>query len=125
MITLNYPIKPVKKEQDNHFYLIHNFMNTLPCPTCKNEIQKLVNDNDLQLSLESRNTFIKYFWNIHNKVNKRLNKRPLSFKNFNKLYNSNVSFNLFKLIKSNKLKNIAIIILLVVIVILGILLIRK
>ena len=98
MITLHYPTNPTKKVRDNNFYLVKNFMNTLPCPACKNEIKKLVLDKNLQISLESRDQFVRYFWNIHNKVNAKLNKAQITFSHFNKLYSSNASFNVFKLI---------------------------
>ena len=125
MITLNYPNKPTKKERDKHFFMVRNFIDTLPCPTCRNEINNIINDNNLRNSLGSKEKFMKYFWNIHNKVNKRLNKPQLSLKKFKKLYSSQTSFSVFKLIKSNKLKNIVIVILLLIISILGSLLLKK
>ena len=125
MITLNYPNKPTKKERDKHFFMVRNFIDTLPCPTCRNEMNNIINDNNLRNSLGSKEKFMKYFWNIHNKVNKRLNKPQLSLKKFKKLYSSQTSFSVFKLIKSNKLKNIVIVILLLIISILGSLLLKK
>ena len=125
MITLNYPNKPTKKERDKHFFMVRNFIDTLPCPTCRNEINNIINDNNLRNSLGSKEKFMKYFWNIHNQVNKRLNKPQLSLKKFKKLYSSQTSFSVFKLIKSNKLKNIVIVILLLIISILGSLLLKK
>ena len=125
MITLNYPNKPTKKERDKHFFMVRNFIDTLPCPTCRNEINNIINDNNLRNSLGSKEKFMKYFWNIHNQVNKRLNKPQLSLKKFKKLYSSQTSFSVFKLIKSNKLKNIIIVILLLIISILGSLLLKK
>jgi hypothetical protein len=125
MITLNYPNKPTKKERDKHFFMVRNFIDTLPCPTCRNEMNNIINDNNLRNSLGSKEKFMKYFWNIHNQVNKRLNKPQLSLKKFKKLYSSQTSFSVFKLIKSNKLKNIVIVILLLIISILGGLLLKK
>tara|TARA_B110000971_G_scaffold196284_1_gene211303 strand:+ start:413 stop:790 length:378 start_codon:yes stop_codon:yes gene_type:complete len=125
MITLNYPNKPTKKERDKHFFMVRNFIDTLPCPTCRNEMNNIINDNNLRNSLGSKEKFMKYFWNIHNQVNKRLNKPQLSLKKFKKLYSSQTSFSVFKLIKSNKLKNIVIVILLLIISILGSLLLKK
>uniref|UniRef100_A0A6C0B5B5 thiol oxidase n=1 Tax=viral metagenome TaxID=1070528 RepID=A0A6C0B5B5_9ZZZZ len=119
MITLHYPIKPSKKEKDLYFNLIWNFINTLPCPTCKKEVTKLITNNNLQKSLESRETVVKYFWSIHNQVNIRLKKHPLSFRNFKNLYKSGTSFNLFSVRKSNKIKNIIIIVLVIIILFLG------
>ena len=125
MVSLHYSNHPTKQEMDNNFNLVQNFMNTLPCDKCKKEIKKLVTNKDLQLSLENRDKFVKYFWNIHNSVNKRLNKRRISLKEFYKLYESKKSLNLFKLIKSNKLKNIVITILLIIVLILCILLYKR
>ena len=88
MVSLHYSNHPTKQEMDNNFNLVQNFMNTLPCDKCKKEIKKLVTNKDLQLSLENRDKFVKYFWNIHNSVNKRLNKRRISLKEFYKLYES-------------------------------------
>jgi len=122
MITLNYPNKPTKKERDKHFFMVRNFIDTLPCPTCRNEINNIINDNNLRNSLGSKEKFMKYFWNIHNQVNQRLNKPQLSLTKFNKLYSSKTSF---RVIKSNKLKNIVIAILLLIISILGGLLLKK
>ena len=120
MVTLHYPNKPSKKEKDLYFNLILNFINTLPCPTCKKEVNKLITNNNLQKSLESRETFVKYFWSIHNQVNIRLKKQPLSFRNFKTLYMSGTSFNLFYVNKSNKIKNILITILVTILLFLGV-----
>lgn len=116
MITLKYPTNPTKKERETHYYLIHNFMQTLPCNTCQKEIKKLITNKELQLVLENRTKFVEYLWSIHNKVNKRLNKKEISFNKFKSLYKFNYSSNLFKIFKYSHIKT-AIICLLIVIII--------
>lgn len=124
MITLNYPNKPNTTDKNKHFLLVNNFMNTLPCPTCKNEIKNIINDNDLRNSLVNKDKFMEYLWDIHNQVNKKLHKPLLSLKKFKNLYSYQTSFNIFKLMKYNKLKNIVIVILLLTILILSGMLIK-
>tara|TARA_B110000971_G_C19968536_1_gene481422 strand:+ start:283 stop:705 length:423 start_codon:yes stop_codon:yes gene_type:complete len=116
LITIYYPDKPTYREKKIYLNLVHNFIETLPCPTCKKEIKNLIDDYELKKNLENKELFSTYMFNIHNKVNKKLRKKIISYKRFEELYKFGYFSNLFKSIKYHKIKNIIIFVLIIIIV---------
>mgnify|MGYP006081118651 CR=1 FL=1 len=114
MITNEYPDNPNDNEINNHYELIQKFMDTIPCPICKRDIRRLINNHKLKAALKSRNTFMKYFWNIHNLVNKKLYKPILSFNKFKLLYKSSYR-NAYWVRNKGAIKNLIICILIIII----------
>jgi len=121
MITKQYPDKPALKDKTNYFNLVKSFISTIPCSSCNEHTQKIVNDEDLKTSLDKKEDFEKYIWNLHNQVNRKLNKKTLDITHFHKIYNrilnKTYNSNLIKLIKFNRLKNYVIIILFIGVII--------
>ena len=115
MITLQYPENPSRQDKNTYLNLINNFISTLPCPLCREDIKKYITERELLYNLQNKELFVKYIWNVHNKVNEKLQKPILNFKDFIGIYQLNDFSNLFKAVKYNKIKNIFIIILLLVI----------
>ena len=115
MVSLKYPDNPSMKDIKTHLDLVKNFMNTLPCSKCRQDIRNFININDLQKNLKNKETFSKYIWELHNKVNRKISKREISFKEFTNLYSLKYSSNLFNVIRYNKIMRVVIIILLLVI----------
>ena len=128
MVTKKYPDKPSHKEKKYYFNTIQSFINTIPCSTCNEHTDKIINDADLKTALDNKVDFEKYIWDIHNQVNKRLNKKIMKFDTFNKTYNKildkTYSSNLIKLIKANYFKNSIIVVLFIFLIITKIILIH-
>jgi hypothetical protein len=75
-ISFNYPVKPSKKEMIKYMEFILNLKYVLPCGKCRKNLEK--NFSILPLKMEdmaSREKFSKYIYNLHEVVNKMLNKK--------------------------------------------------
>jgi len=125
MISLKYPHRPSRNDIKNHLGLINFFMETIPCPICRKDIKNLVSQKKLSIALKDKKSLVKYFWDIHNKVNYKLGKPILKFEKFKAIYKLKSFSNLFKAVKYNKLKNILILILISIIIFLVFLAVRK
>lgn len=105
-LTIAYPDKPTREDIENHKNFINLLPKILPCSICKNHIEKNLEDIDFELILSSKNSYMNFMWDLHNKVNS-LNKRPnISFNDFLSLYKNiieNGSFNPFILYKKSKI----------------------
>ncbi len=124
-VSLEYPDKPTSNDVKNHLNLINSFMETIPCPRCRQDIKNMISQKKLYTALKNRNSLSEYLWDIHNKVNYKLGKPIIKFETFKSQYKLKSFSNLFKAIKYNKIKNICILFLIFVIIVLVILIVRK
>ena len=80
-ISFNYPNKPTLQDKKYYKQLILNLQHTLPCKYCRINLKN--NLKVLPLSpcfLKDRTNFSRYVYNLHELVNKMLNKKSgLSF----------------------------------------------
>lgn len=75
-ISFNYPVKPTKEDKEYYKSHILNLQNVLPCKYCRMNLKK--NFKKLPLTnadMESRDTFSRYIYNLHEVVNKMLKKK--------------------------------------------------
>ena len=75
VVSFNYPLNPTNLQKKYYKQMILNLQNTLPCKYCrinlKNNFKKYpLND----FIFENRNNFSRYIFNLHEIVNKLLNK---------------------------------------------------
>ena len=75
-ISFNYPYSPTQKEKKYYKDFILSFQNILPCGKCRinliNNFKKLPLEN---YHMETRETFSKYIFNLHEIVNEMLGKK--------------------------------------------------
>ena len=74
-MSFNYPVNPTKEDKHNYRSHILNLQNVLPCKYCRMNLKK--NFKKLPLTyadMESRDTFSRYIYNLHEVVNKMLGK---------------------------------------------------
>mgnify|MGYP005677495805 FL=1 len=75
-IAINYPDSPINETKNNYKNFIKSFIEIIPCNVCKRGIKKIMRQNPLTLKvLGSRESFVCWMNNIHNKVNKKLGKK--------------------------------------------------
>ena len=90
-ITLNYPDKPNEKDKDNYKIFFDSLQNILPCEKCK--IHYSENIKKYPIDLESKESLVKWLFNLHNEVNKLNNKGIFNYNDFinkySNLYNEN------------------------------------
>ena len=74
-ISFNYPVKPTLEEKKQYRNYVISLQNILPCGACRKNLK--MNFKKLPLSMkymESRDSFSRYIYNLHELVNKMLKK---------------------------------------------------
>jgi hypothetical protein len=75
-ISFNYPVYPTKEDKYNYMKFIKSLKNILPCGKCRKNLTKNFEKLPLYMNhMESRETFSKYIYNLHEIVNKMLCKK--------------------------------------------------
>lgn len=75
-MSFNYPIQPTKEEKIHYMNFVKSLENILPCKYCRINFKK--NLKALPITMESMNsrfTFSKYIFDLHELINKMLNKK--------------------------------------------------
>ena len=79
--TFGYPHEPNDLDKQTYKLFYETFMKVLPCDKCSINSQK-ISLEDLTEGLESRAALVKWGFNFHNKVNKKINTDLLKFETF-------------------------------------------
>ena len=76
LMSFNYPLKPSKEDKKNYRKFILDLQYVLPCKYCRINLQNNFKTLPLTMKdMENRETFSKYVYNLHELVNKMLNKK--------------------------------------------------
>jgi hypothetical protein len=75
-VSFNYPIEPTQEDKDHYRDFIMSLRHILPCGICRNNLKKNMKKLPLTAKdLESRESFSRYIFNLHELVNKMLHKK--------------------------------------------------
>jgi hypothetical protein len=75
-ISFNYPITPTSRDKKYYRQQILNLQHTLPCRYCRDNLKKNLAEMPLkECHLISRDTFSRYLYALHEKVNNMLGKK--------------------------------------------------
>ena len=75
-ISFNYPVKPTKEDKKNYKRFILLLKHVLPCKYCRMNFKKNLKSLPLnQKALKNRNTFSMWMYEMHEHINKMLNKK--------------------------------------------------
>lgn len=75
-ISFNYPIHPTTKDKKHYRNFIISLRNILPCSYCRINITENFKQYPLTMAcMKNRNTFSRYVYNLHELINKMLNKK--------------------------------------------------
>jgi len=87
-ISFNYPVKPNCDEKRQYRDFVLNFQSVLPCGKCRENLKKNFKRLPfLWKHMESRHTFSKYIYDLHEIVNKMLHKKSgLSYQDVRERY---------------------------------------
>ena len=99
-IALAYPENPSTKEKENYKNFFMNLQNVLPCQNCSEHYGKNLQKYSLDQALNNSQSLFRWTVDIHNEVNKDLNKKIYSYEEAFKLYNeTTIDYNdlLFKI----------------------------
>ena len=75
-MSFNYPVKPTSKDKKHYRDFIINLQYTLPCKYCRMNLTNNFKKKPLKMcDMASRDTFSRYIYELHETVNKMLNKK--------------------------------------------------
>lgn len=89
-ISFNYPANPSELEKEKYKEFVLSLQNVLPCGKCRLNLKKNFKKCPLnESSLESRDSFSRYIYNLHETVNTMLNKKSgLTYNDVRDMYES-------------------------------------
>ena len=74
-MSFNYPVEPNKEQKKHYRDFVLNLKNVLPCKHCRINLANNFKKKPLQMcDMKSRETFSRYIYELHETVNKMLNK---------------------------------------------------
>jgi len=82
--AFGYPDNPNSTDKSAYKTFYIHFMKILPCDKCSVSSQETIDVSLLEKALESRESLIRWSYNFHDKVNKKLNKTSPGFETFKK-----------------------------------------
>ena len=87
-MSFNYPVKPTQKDKKNYKKFYKQLHHVLPCGKCRQNFKKNLKKKPLTLkNLKNRETFSRWVFDIHELINKMLNKRSnLTYKQIRTRY---------------------------------------
>lgn len=75
-MSFNYPVVPTNEDKKHYKDFIYNLRNVLPCKYCRMNLTNNLKQKPLkQCHMQSRATFSKYIYELHEIVNKMLKKK--------------------------------------------------
>ena len=85
-IALNYPDNPSYEQKRIHEDFFNNLVFLIPCEKCRVHYRQHINNNPIVNHLTNSDTLFRYTIEIHNEVNKTLNKRLYTYDEVVKKY---------------------------------------
>jgi hypothetical protein len=104
-ISICYPLRPNSITKKKYYEFIQNIPMFIPIESIATYFSKLLDEYPITPYLDTRDSFIRWMWFIHNKVNQKLEKPKISLSQFYELYYENYKPKDVKYKEFNKLKN--------------------
>ena len=103
-IAISYPLNPNDVTKKKYYDFVQNIPMFIPVEEIATYFSKLLNEYPVQPYLDSRESFIKWFWFIHNKVNEKLEKPVITLNEFYSKYYEQYKSTNEKLLQYYKIK---------------------
>jgi hypothetical protein len=81
-ISMSYPIYPNAVTKKKYYDFVQNIPLFLPVESIAGDFSKLLDKYPVQPYLDDRESFIRWVWFIHNKINKKLEKPQITLNDF-------------------------------------------
>ena len=81
-IAMCYPNHPNAVTKKKYYEFIQNIPMFIPVETMANDFSKLLDEYPITPYLDDRESFIRWVWFIHNKINEKLEKPKISLNDF-------------------------------------------
>lgn len=76
IMSFNYPVNPTAKNKKHYKDFVYNLVNILPCKYCRINLNNNLKKKPILMGhMASRETFSRYIYELHELVNKMLNKK--------------------------------------------------
>jgi hypothetical protein len=76
IMSFNYPNNPTQEQKNHYKDFIYNLRFVLPCKYCRINLMNNLKEHPITNDdLKNRETFSRYIYNLHNTINKMLNKK--------------------------------------------------
>ena len=87
-MSFNYPVNPSPSEKQHYRAYIYSLRYVLPCGKCRANLHKNLKKLPLKMKhMQSRDTFSRYIYDLHELINKMLNKKSnLTFEEVRNTY---------------------------------------
>ena len=85
-VALGYPEHPTETDKTNYKNFYQSLGHILPCQGCANHYKETVETHPIEGNLRTRDDLLRWTFEIHNKVNSRLDKPELSYEEALVLY---------------------------------------
>lgn len=85
-IALNFPENPSYEQKRTHEDFFNSLVYLIPCDKCRVHYRQHINNNPVVNHLKDSDTLFRYTIELHNEVNKSLNKRVYSYDEVVKFY---------------------------------------
>lgn len=85
-ISLGYPDNPTESDKRNYKNFYYSLQDILPCEKCALNYQQNISEHPIDNFLVNKDTLMRWVIDIHNKVNKELNKNELNYEEATNLY---------------------------------------
>ena len=90
-ISFNYPINPTQQQKEDYYNFVHYLGKVLPCGVCRNNLPRNLKAANWDWDkLKNRETFSKFIYNLHQKINLSTGKKlyPKSYEEVRDIYES-------------------------------------
>ena len=81
-IAMSYPIHPNAVTKKKYYDFVQNIPLFIPVESMAGEFSKLLDQYPVQPYLDNKESFIRWMWFIHNKINKKLEKPQIYLNDF-------------------------------------------
>jgi len=81
-IAMSYPVHPNAVTKKKYYEFVQNIPLFIPVESMAGEFSKLLDKYPVQPYLDNKESFIRWMWFIHNKINKKLEKPQISLNDF-------------------------------------------
>lgn len=85
-ISMTYPHQPNAVTKKKYYEFIQNLPLFIPVETMSGEFSKLIDQYPVTPYLDNRESFIRWVWFIHNKINQKLEKPTITLSEFHVKY---------------------------------------
>ena len=104
-ISICYPLRPNSITKKKYYEFIQNIPMFIPVESIATYFSKLLDEYPITPYLDTRDSFIRWVWFIHNKINQKLEKPKISLSKFYELYYEQYKPKDVKYKEFNKVKN--------------------